>query len=120
MLYSAPFEEYGTWNDTTVVERGTQVAASSVGGCVMFPENTTLVDLRIGSSFIGFEQAAVNLSKEIQKGYVASDKTNEAVARTLEFALDDYCIAQMADSLGHRQGHIDLMKRCKGGVLDFL
>ena len=35
-------------------------------------------------------------------GYVVSGgKTNQAVARTLEFAYDDWCIAQMATKLGH-------------------
>ena len=37
---------------------------------------------------------------EYQKlGYVACDKTKEATARTLEFAYDDFCIAQMARTL---------------------
>lgn len=302
LKFSVPFEEYGTWSDTTVVACGMQAAASSVGGYVVFPTNTSQVDLRIGSSFISFEQADLNLCKEIpvkasfknivkrnkkiwndhlskiilegaseddlqifytaffhtlqfprefsehgryyspfdgkvhqgvsynayslwdtfraehpwlqwmapervndmvaslvqmyeeggwipkwpnptytnimigthadaviadayvngfrgyntkkayeairknaysapandekyrwgdrahwnghyearggltnylKKGYVASDKANESVARTLEFALDDYCIAQMADSMGYRQDYADLMKRSK-------
>lgn len=97
LTFSVPFNEYGTWNDTTVVKHGTQAAASSVGGYVVFPANTTLVDVRIGSSFIGFEQAAVNLSKEIPaqasfQSIVAKNKKtwNESLSKiTLDGASKD-------------------------------
>ncbi|MCL3780569.1 glycoside hydrolase family 92 protein [Prolixibacteraceae bacterium JC049] len=35
-----------------------------------------------------------------QLGYVPVDKTSESVSRTLEFAYDDFCVAQMAKALG--------------------
>ncbi|MEG1562465.1 MAG: GH92 family glycosyl hydrolase [Bacteroides sp.] len=35
-------------------------------------------------------------------GYVPCDKDNEAVAKALEYAYDDWCIATLADSLGDR------------------
>ena len=44
----------------------------------------------------------------VTKGYVSEEKANESVSRTLEFALDDYCIAQMAKALGHKQDYKDL------------
>ena len=34
-------------------------------------------------------------------GYVPSDFTPESVSKTLEFCYDDWCIARMAESLGH-------------------
>lgn len=34
-------------------------------------------------------------------GYVPCDKDNEAVAKALEYAYDDWCISVFADSLGH-------------------
>ena len=46
-------------------------------------------------------------------GTVADDRTNESVARTLEFALSDYCIAQMAKALGKTADYEDLMRRAK-------
>lgn len=61
----------------------------------------------------GNYEARGGLSSYIKKGYVASDKTNESVARTLEFALDDYCIAQMAKELGYQEDYNILMKRAK-------
>jgi predicted alpha-1,2-mannosidase len=42
----------------------------------------------------------VGLPEYMELGYVACDKTKEATARTLEFAYDDFCIAQMARALG--------------------
>ncbi|MFG0250626.1 MAG: GH92 family glycosyl hydrolase [Phycisphaeraceae bacterium JB051] len=36
----------------------------------------------------------------IKQGYVASDQTDHAVARTLDFAYNDHCIAQLAAKLG--------------------
>ena len=49
-------------------------------------------------------------------GYVPADVFGfygEPVARTLEFAYDDYCIAQMAKALGKDDHYDDFMKRSK-------
>lgn len=37
-------------------------------------------------------------------GYIPCDKENESVAKALEYAYDDWCIALLADSLGDRAG----------------
>ena len=34
-------------------------------------------------------------------GYIPADRVKESVSQTLEFAYDDWCIARMAESLGH-------------------
>ncbi len=39
------------------------------------------------------------LTNYIAKGYVAVDATKECVARTLEYAFDDFCIAEMAKKM---------------------
>ena len=65
LKFSQEFADYGTWRDGTVSGKSVQAEGGSVGGYVEFPAGTTWVDVRIGSSFIDFEQAAVNLSKEI-------------------------------------------------------
>jgi putative alpha-1,2-mannosidase len=36
-------------------------------------------------------------------GYVASRPREEATSKTLEYAFDDWCIARMAQALGHKQ-----------------
>ena len=65
LKFSQAFAGYGTWCDGAVSGKSVQAEGGSVGGYVEFPAGTTWVDVRIGSSFIDFEQAAVNLSKEI-------------------------------------------------------
>lgn len=59
----------------------------------------------------GCYEARGGLTNYLRQGFVASDKANESVARTLEFALDDYCIAQMAEGLGHTEDAQALMQR---------
>jgi predicted alpha-1,2-mannosidase len=44
-------------------------------------------------------------------GYVPCDKENENVSKTLEYAYDDYCIAQMAKALGKKDDYAYFMKR---------
>lgn len=61
----------------------------------------------------GNYEARGGLTNYIKNGYVASDKTNESVAATLEFAMDDYCIAQMAKGLGYMDDYNILMERSK-------
>ena len=48
-----------------------------------------------------------------EKGYVPSDKTLESVSRTLEFAYDDYCVAQVAKYLHKDQDYKYFMGRAK-------
>src|SRR5258708_777560 len=44
-------------------------------------------------------------------GWVPFDKENESVSKTLEYAFDDFCIAQMAKSLGKKDDYAYFMKR---------
>lgn len=47
-----------------------------------------------------------------QYGYYPFDKLdNEAVSRTLESGVDDYCVAQMAKNIGHKTVEIEFEKR---------
>ncbi|HEX5554135.1 MAG TPA: GH92 family glycosyl hydrolase [Chitinophagaceae bacterium] len=42
-------------------------------------------------------------------GYVPSDKVNESVSRTIEFSIDDYCVAQVARLQGRLSDYKKLM-----------
>jgi predicted alpha-1,2-mannosidase len=44
-------------------------------------------------------------------GWVPCDKEDENVSKTLEYAFDDYCIAQMARALGKKNDYDNFMKR---------
>ncbi len=46
----------------------------------------------------GYESRG-GMTNYLNRGFVASDRTKEAVSRTLEFALNDYCVLQMAKDL---------------------
>ena len=46
-----------------------------------------------------------------QKGYISSEDDNESVSKTLEYAYDDWCIAQMAKALGKTDDYNYFEKR---------
>lgn len=48
-----------------------------------------------------------------EKGFVPADKAAESVSRTLEFAYDDFCVAQIAKGLGKTEDYEYFMKRSK-------
>ena len=58
----------------------------------------------------GYE-ARGGLTNYLKLGYVAADYTRESVSRTLEFALSDYCIAQMAKAMGNEADYKYFMKQ---------
>jgi len=47
----------------------------------------------------------------MQLGYVAEDKSNASASKTLEYAYDDWCIAQMAKKLGRTAVYEEFVKR---------
>jgi predicted alpha-1,2-mannosidase len=47
------------------------------------------------------DRNGLNTYKEL--GYVASKSGEQATSRTLEYAFDDWCLARMAEALGHRE-----------------
>ncbi len=52
-------------------------------------------------------------------GYIPSDLENESVSKALEYAYNDWCIAQMAKELGHKQDYERFMQRSKRYVQYF-
>ncbi len=58
----------------------------------------------------GYE-ARGGLTNYLKLGYVAADYTRESVSRTLEFALSDYCIAQMAKVMGKKDEYNYFIKQ---------
>jgi len=59
----------------------------------------------------GIYKARVGILDYIRLGYVPTDKFGESVERTMEFAYDDFCIAQVAKGMGREDLYEDLMKR---------
>jgi predicted alpha-1,2-mannosidase len=52
-----------------------------------------------------------NVATYAKLGWVPFEKENESVSKTLEYAYDDYCIAQMAKALGKRDDDRSFTKR---------
>jgi len=48
-----------------------------------------------------------------EEGYVPAEKESESVSKTLEYAYDDWCIAQMANDLGKRQEYDEFAERAQ-------
>ena len=47
------------------------------------------------------------------KGYIPADKEGESVSRTLEYAYDDWCIAEMAQMLGDEDTYREFIQRAQ-------
>ena len=55
--------------------------------------------------------ARTGLNEYLTLGYVAADKDKESASCTLEFACDDWCLAQMARAMGKSDDYTYFMKR---------
>jgi predicted alpha-1,2-mannosidase len=53
------------------------------------------------------------LGAYIDRGYISMEDERESVSRTLEYAYDDWCIAEMARLLGREDDHKTFMKRAQ-------
>ena len=61
-----------------------------------------------------FQQMLENTGRNdwwADKGYMPADKEHEAVAKTLEFAYDDWALAQLAKALGKEAEHAKFLRR---------
>jgi predicted alpha-1,2-mannosidase len=52
-----------------------------------------------------------SVARYAKLGWVPFDKENESVSKTLEYAYDDYCVAQMAKALGKTDDYNYFMRR---------
>ncbi len=53
------------------------------------------------------------LNEYMTKGYIPADKEGESVSKTLEYAYDDWCIAQMAKGLGDSATYKEFISRAQ-------
>jgi predicted alpha-1,2-mannosidase len=59
-------------------------------------------------------EARAGLSGFLKYGYVPGGEIiGESVSRTIEFGIDDWCMAQVANNLGKSKEYADLMKRSR-------
>lgn len=55
----------------------------------------------------------LGLSGYRTQGYVPADAEHESVSKTLEYAYDDWCIAKLADALGHERERDRFLRRAQ-------
>ena len=53
------------------------------------------------------------LDSYIDKGYIPADREGSSVSKTLEYAYDDWCIAEMADMLGDEEARTTFLRRAQ-------
>ena len=56
------------------------------------------------------EQTHLGLADYHENGYISANIESESVSKTLEYAYDDWCIAQMAKELGKEKDYLKYMK----------
>ena len=56
------------------------------------------------------------LGSYIDLGYVPEDKSHSSVSKTLEYAYDDWCIAQIANQVGNDERYNEYMRRSESFV----
>jgi len=71
----------------------------------------------IGDADGAYGRIGIEDYKEL--GYVATDRHHEAVARSLDYAYDDFCIAQVAKALGREEVAGKLLKRATNYVKQY-
>lgn len=59
------------------------------------------------------ESDRYGLDQYRRQGYIANDKEHESVSKTLEYAYDDWCIAQLAKSLGDNSSYRNYIQRAQ-------
>ncbi len=59
------------------------------------------------------EEDHLGLDKYKKQGYISSDDVSESVSKTLEYAYDDWCIAQMAQLLGKYSDYSTYIQRAQ-------
>ncbi len=69
------------------------------------------VSLAIEAMQKSAEQDVLGLKYYKSQGYIPADRENESVSRTLEYAYDDWCIAQMAETMGDEETATAFLKR---------
>ncbi|MEP7144339.1 MAG: GH92 family glycosyl hydrolase [Ferruginibacter sp.] len=76
------------------------------------PDNDTTLPYGDRDKWTGYEaQAGLTYFKKL--GYVPVDKTAESVSRTIEYSVDDYAVAQLANALGKTNDYKQLLQLSK-------
>ncbi|KAH9918567.1 glycoside hydrolase family 92 protein [Epithele typhae] len=82
--FNKPFESFGTAQNGSVAEGATEGAGALLSAFARFAENTKVVDVRVGVSFISVEQARKNLDAEVPDGTTLEQTVEKTRAAWVE------------------------------------
>ena len=82
------------------------VADAYMKGIIKEADSSEIYDALMGSAF----QSVRDLPLYRKYGYIPADSITNSVSKTLEYAYDDWCIAQVAEKLG-RSDHYDMFSK---------
>jgi predicted alpha-1,2-mannosidase len=96
-------------------ETGTMIGYHAVPVIYDAYKKGLLPDLPPDSLYAAMKASAFQNTREtplyIEYGYIPADTLNNTVSKTLEYAFDDWCIAQMAKDLNQMDEHYYFMER---------
>lgn len=78
------------------------------------PGFDTLKAYQAAKDYANLNQRGLDYVRKI--GYIPADREGESVAKALEYAIDDWAIAQMAAKMGNKKDYDYFMKRSKNYV----
>jgi predicted alpha-1,2-mannosidase len=84
------------------------IADAYIKGITSFNQQLALEAMKASAN-----SALFGLDWYTKKGYIPADKEGESVSKTLEYAYDDWCIAQMAKRLGDDKGYETFIQRAQ-------
>jgi predicted alpha-1,2-mannosidase len=70
-------------------------------------------DLALKAMKASARSGLFGLNEYMTKGYIPADKEGESVSKTLEYAYDDWCIAQVAKGLNDVEAYQDFSRRAQ-------
>ncbi len=84
------------------------IADAFTKNIIDFDSLETYNAMKAASNYTGYGAPAY-----AKQGYLQIDDEHESVSKTLEYAYDDWCIAQMAERLGFARDYQDYIKRAQ-------
>lgn len=84
------------------------MADAYVKGITNFDVNKVLESMIVSANV---KKRGINYYTEL--GYVPTNKSSQSVSKTLEYAYDDWCIAQMAKAIGNEKVYDEFSKRAR-------
>lgn len=102
------WSHYANENWCMIGYHSVSVLADAVAKGVTDADLNKILEASINSSNLKYYDG---IGDYLKYGYVPEDKSSSSVSKTLEYAYDDWCIAQIAEKLGDEKTEKEYLKR---------